>query len=264
MKPAVICFDLDGTLVNQEGMIHPNDKTLLTAAPPSIVFIGCTGRSLESTKRTFQKNVLFLDKPIPIPLVLLNGTLVYGRNEEFLEYTPFDQDQQEKLIARAKKAKDITFLFLTREATYVLGENQFGCELIKKYEFSPLPFNQWESSAAFSKVMCISNNAETLRDFDDENKKDPLEQEFSMPTILEITPFGRNKGKAIIRLIQYYSLNNSNIFAAGDGGNDLSMIPVADVFFAPCTAPRGIKEKASQVIDVKNAGLLSEMIKSQE
>ena len=263
MKQIVVCFDLDGTLVDQNGGIHPNDKTLLTAGSPSIMFIGCTGRSLESTRKTLRKNGIFLEEKIPIPLVLLNGTLVYGKNEEFLDYTSFSQETQGVLIERAKNQKEITFLFLTQEKTYVLGENQFGRELIKKYEFNPLPFDELRSDTAVSKVMCISQNAGILNEFKIENNKDAFEQEFSMPTILEITPFGRNKGEGIRQLLKEYSLENAQVRAAGDGGNDLSMIPVADVFFAPVSAPSDIKKFAAEVVDVRNSGLLSEMIKWQ-
>ena len=35
MSPPIICFDLDGTLLDDNGCIYPNDIKLLTAEKPS-------------------------------------------------------------------------------------------------------------------------------------------------------------------------------------------------------------------------------------
>jgi len=39
MRLPILCFDLDGTLLDADACIHPNDIKLLTAEKPSSLFI---------------------------------------------------------------------------------------------------------------------------------------------------------------------------------------------------------------------------------
>ena len=86
MRLPILCFDLDGTLLDVDACIHLNDIKLLTAFQPSALFIACTGQPLSSVRRTFTRNGLFNDQKIPFPLVLQNGSLIFGSDEEFLAY----------------------------------------------------------------------------------------------------------------------------------------------------------------------------------
>lgn len=262
MRSLYLCFDLDGTLVDENGRIHPNDKNILTAEKPSIVFVACTGRSLDSVKSTFSQNGLFSNKKIPFPLVLLNGTLIYGKDEELLVFNSFSNDEQLNLIKASKGFKEITFLYLTKDNSYVSGESDFGLEMIRKYEFSPLPIDTWSSNSPFSKVMCISNNGEQLRAFENilRNNNSNLEMAYSMPTIFEITPAGCNKGDGVRRLLSTSSHNKPLVHAAGDGENDLSLISVADNFFVPSTAPLQIRNRATRIVDISLEGLFKQML----
>jgi len=263
MRDLCLCFDLDGTLVDENGRIHPNDINLLTAEKPSIVFVACTGRSLDSVKSTFSQNGLFVNKKIPFPLVLLNGTLIYGKEEELLVFNSFSNDEQLDLIKTSKGIKEITFLYLTKDNTFVSGETGFGLEMIRKYEFSPLPIDTWSSSLPISKVMCISDNEEQLRALESKlrNNNSNLEMAYSMPTIFEITPSGSNKGDGVRRLVSISSYGKPLVYAVGDGENDLSLLSVAEEFFAPSTAPLEIKNRASLIIEVSREGLLAPMIR---
>lgn len=265
MRDLYLCFDLDGTLLDENGRIHPNDINLLTAEKPSIIYVACTGRSLDSVKSTFSQNGLFIDKNIPFPLVLLNGTLIYDSNEVLLDFNPFGKDEQLELINASQGFEEITYLYLTKDNTFVSGKNDFGLEMIRKYEFSPLPLDEWNSNLPFSKVMCISNNGEQLRAFEImlKNKSSNLEMAYSMPTIFEITPGCSNKGDGVRRLLNNSSHEKPLVIAAGDGGNDLSMVPLAEYFLVPSTAPIEIKNLATRVVDINKNGLLINMINAR-
>ncbi len=261
MNPDILCFDLDGTLVDRSGQIHPLDRKILATEHLENRFVACTGRSLESTKRTFAKNGLFVNKKMPFPLVLLNGTLLYGRNEEFLEFLAFNKDQQSDIILKATSSNEkTTFLFLTKDQTFLIGKDPFGLDLIDLFEFRPLPLRKWDSRSAISKVMCFSKHEKNLRAFEHQIQIPGLEKVYSMPSILEITPCGGNKGDGIKRLLKFIDLEHQSVIAAGDGGNDLSMVPIADEFFVPSTAPIEVKKHATRIIDVSENGLLPPML----
>ena len=72
MLTPIICLDFDGTLVDKQGYIHPQDVEILSA-PGDAIFVPATGRPLHSVRKVFARNGLFTGQPIPLPLILDNG-----------------------------------------------------------------------------------------------------------------------------------------------------------------------------------------------
>lgn len=260
MTRPILSFDLDGTLVDRHGRIHPNDIALLESAQPPAVLVPATGRSLGALRRTFNHNGLFMGRQIACPLVLQNGSLLLSADETPLAYFPFEPDLQERLIDRAFQKPDITFLFLSANQVHLLWPNPFGVQAADQYEFSVTPFTARSRGAAFSKIMCLSNCAAALAEIAAWAGGLPVEGAYSMPTIFEITPQGTDKGSGLRRLLAALGLNGRTIVAAGDGENDLPLLRRAAVACAPTTAPEAIRRRARHVIDVSREGLLAPML----
>ena len=74
----IVCLDFDGTLVDEEGHIHPYDVEILAEERHDVVFVPATGRPLHAVRRAFERHGLFADRPVPLPMVLENGAAVYG------------------------------------------------------------------------------------------------------------------------------------------------------------------------------------------
>jgi HAD superfamily hydrolase (TIGR01484 family) len=260
MSQPILCFDLDGTLVDGAGRIHANDSRLLAAEPPPALFVPCTGRSLDSVKRTFARNGLFAGAKLPFPLVLQNGSLLIGVGEHPLAYLPFEAALQADLIRLVAGFSHITFLFLSERDTHLLGAHPFGVKAVQKYEFEPRPFGADSANALFSKVMCISDAAPDLADLAERLRDWPVEANYSMPTIFEITPRGVNKGEGVRLLQRLLGRVTDFVCAAGDGENDLAMLLGANCAFVPHTASARIRQAAFKVIDVSEKGLLAPML----
>ena len=71
----IVCLDFDGTLVDDEGRIHPADVEIL-ANERSVAFVPATGRPLHAVRRAFERHGLFAGGPIPFPLIVENGAAV--------------------------------------------------------------------------------------------------------------------------------------------------------------------------------------------
>jgi hydroxymethylpyrimidine pyrophosphatase-like HAD family hydrolase len=69
----------------------------------------------------------------------------------------------------------------------------------------------------------------------------------SFPNNVEITSNEAHKGKAILRYQQMMNLNFEEIFAFGDGGNDLAQFEVATTSVAMGNAPLDIQQKADLI-----------------
>ena len=106
----VLAVDLDGTLlIDSENNIHPQDVMLLKTGLPLPLIIA-TGRSLMSTRYPFEKNGLFDSNPLPYPLVLNNGGLLFAPYEVVKAQYPFLRDVAAELICIASAHTDVTFL----------------------------------------------------------------------------------------------------------------------------------------------------------
>ena len=258
---SILCFDLDGTLLDHEGRIHPKDIDLLKKYN-NYQFVVTTGRSRESVRKSFNLNGIFMHSIIPIPMILLNGALIYASNERFISYHPFTQEIQFKLLKPIKHFPDITFLLLNLDDIHLINPTPFGMRACKRFEFNTIPLSDENVSVSFSKLMCISPELSDLKNFSILSSKLPVEIAMSMEFVLEITPSGINKAVGLQRLINDLQIENRNILAAGDGGNDVQLFSLASSSFVPDNAPDKIKSYADFIINRNKSGILSPMIYS--
>jgi Cof subfamily protein (haloacid dehalogenase superfamily) len=255
------CFDLDGTLLDEDGRIHPNDINLLSKFE-DFKFVVTTGRSRESVRRSFNTNGLFINSIIPIPMVLLNGSLIYASNERFISYHPFTPDIQSELLKTINQFTDITFLLLDVDNIHIINPTQFGMQACTNFEFITTPFSGEDASLSLSKLMCISPAIVELDEFSTLLSELPIEIAMSMDYVMEITPSGINKAFGLQQLISDSQIENRNIIAAGDGGNDVPLFNLAYLSFVPENAPVHIKGYADLLINRSESGILSPMIHS--
>ena len=261
MNLPIICFDMDGTLLDAQGRIHPNDIALLASPQPPALFIPSTGRPLHSLRRALARSGLQLDRALPFHLVLQNGSVLMAPQEELLVYDSLEAGIQKELLDLAMCFPHITFLFLTASEIYTLWPNPFGLDLAASFDFDLRPLSEANGSAIFSKVMCMSDSRASLEAVHAAVASWPVESAFSMPPLLEITGKDVNKGNAITALLHRIGMAGQQVYAAGDGENDLPLFRIASASFAPSTAPDPIKRLASHVIDVAHEGLLGPILK---
>jgi hydroxymethylpyrimidine pyrophosphatase-like HAD family hydrolase len=260
MPLPIICFDMDGTLLDEQGCIHPNDAALLGSPEPRAAFIPCTGRPTASVRFAFARAGLFRGRPIPFHMLLQNGALLMARGERELAFRAFAPGVQQDLLALAQRFPAVTFLFLSSTSIYVLWPHPFGVALAGSFGFTLRPLAQAGSDVAFGKVMCMSDSPAALDALRAAIASWPVESARSMPPLLEITNRGVDKGSGITALLEHAGLSGQPFYAAGDGENDLPLFRLAAASFAPSTAPDRIRSAASQVIDVSRSGLLAPVL----
>ena len=260
MSTKIICFDLDGTLVDDLGKIHPDDIAILKTIPEDVVFIPASGRSLDSVKRIFNKNGLFDQEKFPFPLILQNGSLVYGAGEQLLGYFPFPEKIQAQLVEMAKKNDDICYLFMADKYIHRLWDHPDGITAIEKYDFKVDQFPTTTDHNIYSKVMCLASDHELLLSVAKACRNIQIEGVFSMPTIFEITPFSINKGTGLKYYLESAGIQNSIIIAAGNDQNDLDILRLADQSFVPVGSNAASTIKDCIIVNPSQTGILSSMM----
>ena len=255
MNKPIVCIDLDGTLVNHRGSIHPKDIEILNSTT-EVTFVIATGRSLEGVRRTFKHYRIVLHPPIPFPMVLLNGTLVFGPNEHFILYHPFKNSIQEIILKIVCQFPQVTSLFMDARGIYQLNLTPFGQRSIMLFDFETKPFIKKSDEYSFGKVMCISESHDLLMNIHQLLENLDVELAFSMDSALEITSMGINKGSGLLTLVESQGWDPTTIIAVGDGENDFPLFEKARMSFSPSSSPANVQLRANYIINPTHNGIL--------
>ncbi len=259
MEKPVICFDLDGTLVNERGEIHSQDLAILSLEPAPAVFIPCTGRLHQAVRRLFTRHNLYQDSLMPFPMVLQNGASLYGRGEKPLAYSAFSMPIQRFLLDLVLSTPEATFFIFGEDQVYVHWPTPFSDAMSLRFDTDMQPFDP-QSGMSFSKIMVLSESSDVLAHVARHALHDGIEQAYSLKTVLEFNPAGVNKGSALTTMLDMLDLKNSPLATAGDGENDLSMLSLSPYSIAPDNAPEHIKAQAAKVINVAENGVLAPLL----
>ncbi|WP_166397781.1 HAD family hydrolase [Rubrobacter marinus] len=257
----IVCLDFDGTLVDDEGRIHPADVELL-ANERSVAFVPATGRPLHSVRRTFERYELFVGRPIPFPLVLENGAAVYDENEELRAQRCFDPDLQDALMRVVLASTGANFLIYSLDEVGLLRPDEKLLSLVRRFDMDPQPFDP-DAMKPLTKVAATAGDLETLRAFEASTAGLPLELTYSLPNVLELTPVGVHKGQGLATLLDGTERADAGgeVVVAGDGENDLALFDLATLSFAPADSPPEIRARADRVLDVRKEGLLTPILR---
>lgn len=263
MRPKIAIFsDLDGTLLDDQRRLHRKDAVLLEAGHPDAMIVIASGRPLHSIRRTLHQVGLFTERPVGVPVVSHNGAAVYDTGEKLCAEVQFDPGVQSTLIASLAGLEGATVLLQTHDLNYALRITPFGAEQAALYGFDVLPVEAAADGQRFCKVMCLSEDPNTLSKAHEWVGGLPVEAAYSMPIIIEITPTGVNKHSGARLLLEKLCLSGVPIFAAGDGGNDLPLLQAADRSFSPSNAPAAIQATSDIVVDRRSEGMLTPILRN--
>lgn len=264
MPQNVICFDIDGTLVDKHGTIHPADVAILKDGTDAL-FIAATGRPLQSLRSAFQRNgVLAAGQPIPFPLVLQNGAEVYLHNEILLRRTPFPAESRNALLEAATAHSDVTAYIFYADRIEVLWLIPAATALHARFDLNAIPFTGMSPAEPVTKGMFIAGKPADLDLIVRALRPFSLELAYSLPTVLEVNPPGINKGEMFLMLLSELGAERGVIAAAGDGENDLPLFEHASITFCPITAPAFILDRVGHPIDTTERGLLTPILEHLE
>lgn len=258
--PPVICFDFDGTLVDSRGHIHPGDIDILRSEL-SATFIPATGRPLHAVRRVFELHGLFAENPIAFPLILENGAALYQPGELLHSQYPFDPEVRDFLVREMLDSPQLTFLLFSLDRVRMLWPSSAGWKMVRRFGLITQPYSPDQREDALTKLVAIAETPEPLRAFDAETAGLKLERAYSLPTVLEYTRAGIDKGRGLSILLDSAPRSDSRVVAAGDGENDLPLFELADMSFSPEDSPAAIRNRADHVIDVKEYGLLAPILR---
>lgn len=243
-----VSLDLDGTLLNSRFEIT-------TASIDSIVKLQEKGiEVIINTGRAFSDVIKVQGiKELNCPIVCVNGSILFSKSGELLFEATLTREIYEPIIStlqelevgiliytdkggfpstlpplHTKTKAELDELFLTFDYERLLKQDD-----LKIYKLIALVYpDQLERVDAVKKTLAHYND---------------ISMASSFPNNVEITSSEAHKGRALLRYADLNKIEFDEIYAFGDGGNDLSQFEVATKSIAMANAPREIREQADIV-----------------
>lgn len=259
MSKPIVALDLDGTLLSMGDLMHPNDKELLMECK-EVDFVFASGRQRFGIRKSMGENQLFIETPIPFPMVLLNGGALYLPGEVLWSSRPFSDQIQRDLIQILDPFTDIPLVWQSLDHMYLMHPTPFAVELMQAIGVNPIKIENRGPEDPFYKVICWSEEADHFSQVKEILREYPVEIYASGDMSIEFNPQGVNKGVGLLTLIEHLERNNKEIYSVGDSENDLPLFPYAKKSFAPSTAPVEIQRQADVIIDPAPHGLLEPLL----
>ncbi|PKK39624.1 hypothetical protein ABB02_00963 [Clostridiaceae bacterium JG1575] len=259
----LICFDLDGTLLDDQKRVAPHNRRLVQelVAQGHVVAIA-TGRLYKSARKVRR----FF--PAEVEIICSNGAVVENAGTIIRK----DQIPVEQLavLYELTKAYDLSLAFVSLYAAYhtkmgwTLLMNYFsnvvnqGPETIRNihvrteeeflryaaYYINGIVISRSRPEA----IAALRKDLEALHCFNIESSGEDN---------VEIIPKGSNKGVAAQMLAAYHGISLENIIAFGDGENDAKLLRMAGLGIAMGNAPLKVQEAADRIIGDNNSDAIA-------
>lgn len=241
------CFsiDLDGTLLNTNHEIsHENLNVLKELKSQGHSIIINTGRAFE--------DVIKFDeiKDLQVPIFCINGTILYSAAQDVLFEASLPLTVCKDLIPKLRELGLWVMIYANQggfPCRYPLIQDKTDEEIepiFQDYNYDEI-FEK--ENLKIYKIMAVSRRDELekikLATQATEGKYD-LSMASSHPNNIEFTSVEANKGTALMRYQQLADIHFDEIFAFGDGGNDISQFHAATTSVAMGNAPFSVQQEA--------------------
>ncbi|WP_338472257.1 Cof-type HAD-IIB family hydrolase [Niallia sp. XMNu-256] len=249
------CFsiDLDGTLLNTNHQIpEENFQVLQELKAQGHRIIINTGRAIEDVIKFSEIQQL------QTPIISINGTVIYSSNREVLFEASLPVDMYKKLLP--------ILLDLGLWVMVYTNQGGFPCRNPEIQDKSPEEIEPIFANYNYDQI--LENEGIKIYKVMAVSRKDQLEKidaakeaihgklELSMasshPNNVEFTSIEANKGAALLRYQELAEEPFEEIFAFGDGGNDVEQFKVATTSVAMENAPFQVKQEADVITMTNN------------
>lgn len=244
------CFsiDLDGTLLNSQHEISAeNLQVLQDLQKKGHSIIINTGRAVE--------DVIKFDavQTLQPPIISINGTIIYSKTREPLFEASLPIPTYKKLFPILHQL-GLWIMVYTNQGGFPCRNPDIQDKRPEEIEpiFQDYNYEQIlaKENVKIYKVMAVSRH-DQLEKIDQAKNAIEGKLEVSMasshPNNVEFTSIEANKGAALLRYQQLTNQPFDEIYAFGDGGNDVGQFKVATTSIAMGNAPASVQQEADIV-----------------
>ncbi|MBU5210902.1 Cof-type HAD-IIB family hydrolase [Heyndrickxia oleronia] len=243
----IVFFDIDGTLLDNDKKLPESTKEAIWKLKESGVFVAiATGRAPFMFKELREE--LEIDS-----FVSFNGQYVVFENKVIYK-NPLDPTELENLINYSASHKHPLVFLNEKEMTSNIENHQFIRSSIESLKIKHPSFDPdfYKGREIYQSLLFCEEKDEVL--YLDKFKKFYFLRwhEFSM----DVLPKGGSKAEGIKKMIEKIGFKLEDVYAFGDGLNDIEMLEAVGTGIAMGNALDVVKQHANYVTtDVMNNGI---------
>ena len=201
--------------------------------------------------------------PINAPVVLSNGSAIYDfHTDTMLVETQLDPQAPQDFQALMDAIPSLGMEAYHGEDIYVFRPNEVTYSHMRKvgteYTVCPIP----DMPTPWSKIIVQQEYGQLLqaRAWLEEHCPQRYEAIFSNRYYLEITRRGCNKGGMVQRLMDMLGVERDNLYCVGDNQNDIPMMALSAIPFAPANCAQEVKDWGAQVLCHCDEGVIGHIV----
>lgn len=255
----LLVSDFDDTLYDGQGHIGlRNLQALESFMAQGGRFTVATGRA----HRTFAPYVHLT--PINAPAVLSNGSALYDfQTETMLLQTFLPHCAAEDFAAICAAFPQLGFEAYHGEEIYAFRPNHVTDAHMEKVHTTYTEVTRIQDIPLPWTKAILQQDNHLLRPVQSwvlEHFGERYEAIFSNQVYLEITAKGSSKGGMVLQLAQRLGIAREHIYCVGDNQNDIPMLAVSAIPFAPGNCAQSVKDFGARVLCPCEQGVMGDII----
>ena len=200
---------------------------------------------------------------INAPVILSNGSALYDFRAGRMVYETFLPDRvREDLQEVARAVPEIGFEAYHHDDVYVYQPNTVTWNHLTRANLTPTEIPIAQMPLPWSKVILQQRNEillETQR-YMLQRWAEHYEVIFSNAVLLELTRKGSNKGGMVAYLAHYLGMDPKKIYCVGDNQNDIPMLAISAIPFAPSNCAQEVKDWGARILCSCEEGCVAQIV----
>ena len=256
----LLVSDFDDTLYGSDFTVSPDNCQAIE------YFTGEGGRFTVATGRahkTFAAHAPLV--PLNAPVILSNGSCLYDFQADRVVYETFLPDRVRRDLAEVAAAfPSLGFEAYNGQDVYLYNPNQITWNHLRKTKatdgVAERPIDQ--IPLPWSKALLEQDRPvlEQVRAYMQGRWDEHYELIFSNAVLLELTEKGSNKGGMVLRLARDLGIERGGIYCVGDNENDIPMLAVSAIPFAPANCAPVVKAWGARLVGSCDESCVAEII----
>ena len=240
--------DFDDTLYNLQRTVSPENHAAIR------YFISHGGRFSIATgraHRTFTPQIQKEHLEFNAPVVLSNGAAIYDYGQErYLVRTQLCPETRERITQLCRAFPDLAFEAYHGEDIYVHNPNVVTMKHLERVNVPYTTCPIAEMPTPWNKVIMEQDEPylKQVRDYILAHWPEDYEAIFSNRYLLELTEQGSDKGQMVARVARLLNISPENLYCIGDNQNDLPMLALSAIPFAPANCAPQVREWGARVL----------------
>ena len=263
----LLASDYDDTLYDKKFSISPENREAVDYfLREGGIFTISTGRSLKNFSIQMELEHL----PVNAPVILANGAAIhdFSTGETLWQRTlpPAVAGHLEEVCAAFPR---LGFEAYHQEAdgdesVYTFRANAATEKHLKRCHLTGVPREIRDMPLPWIKVILQHMDTDYLMQAEDymlTRWAGDYEITFSNPYLLELTAKGANKGLCVQWVAERMGVDRSHIYCVGNGINDIPMLAVSAIPFAPADCYDEVKDWGAVILPSCNESCVAELIR---